>query len=86
MLSPSGYVKIIFSFRDILRLWEYPGDLTYKTKKDNIRSLWEDICLKPLEKVLSSVIEAAMSAQTQDLNKSREGKNVGIKRRRWEMK
>ena len=69
--SSTGYVKIPLLFRERLRLWDYPGDITQIMNVYQLRSLWTDIHLTPPEKNMASVLEAVTNYQPMGLKRSR---------------
>ena len=81
-LSSTGYVKRPLLFRDILRLWDYPGDLTQRTNEYQLLSLCKDIHPTPPANVLASYMEAVINSQPLGKKISIEYLNVEKKRRR----
>ena len=80
VLSGTGYIKQPLLFREILRLWDYPGDITQNMNKDQLRSLWEDICLTPNSKVLASDLELSIDSYCLGLKSGR--KDLILKKNR----
>ena len=65
-----------------MRLWDYPGDITQRMNKYQLRLLWTDINITPPVKVLASDLEAAINSQPMGYNISIEELNIEKKGRR----
>ena len=82
----TGYVKILLLFRESMRLWDFPGDLTQSMNKDHIIVLWEDICLTLPAKFLVLVLEVVMNSRLLCIKSIIKEPNIDSKGRRQVLK
>ena len=64
------YAKRPFLFSEILRLWDYPGDLTQRMNKYQLRLLWTYIYSTPPANFFTSALEAVMKSQPLDQHRN----------------